>query len=109
MKNASELPHLYAAIPELAKTTLTAGVFASRSTMYFDLMLAGTAIAASRGRWPWLLLSMPWLAYLSKRLDFWPPQEWKQSVRMTAKMGLLHLVWLIGFLKGSIKTRRPVL
>jgi hypothetical protein len=109
MKKAGELPRLYSTIPELGERTLTAGLFASRQTMYFDLMLAGAAAAAAKRRWPWLLLALPWLGLVSRRMDLWPPREWKDSAKMAAKIGALHLVWLGGFLKGSIKARRPVL
>ncbi|MDO8614712.1 MAG: hypothetical protein Q7T33_03110 [Dehalococcoidia bacterium] len=108
LRRASELPAFYAAVPEVAKKTYS-GVFASRSTMYFDLMLVGGALALGRRRWPWLLLALPWAGLLSKSLDLWPPKNWGYSLGMAAKIGGVHLVWLAGLLKGSVRSRRPVL
>ncbi len=108
-KEASQLPAFYAAVPEVAKGTVFSGAFASRNTMYFDLMLAGAALAVGRRRWPWLLSALPWLAFLSRSLDFWPHERWGYSLRLAAKMGVLHLVWLAGLLKGSINSRRLAL
>jgi hypothetical protein len=99
---------MYARIPKL-RGQLLGGVFASKSTMYFDLLLAGTALAASRRRWPWLLVALPWLGLISKRVDVWPPTQWPHSARMGARLGALHLAWLTGFLRGAIKAKRIVL
>jgi hypothetical protein len=107
-KKASEIPQMYARIPRL-RGQLLGGVFASKSTMYFDLLLAGAALAASRRRWPWLLAALPWLGLISKRVDVWPPTQWRHSARMGARLGALHLAWLTGFLRGAIKAKRIVL
>jgi glycosyltransferase involved in cell wall biosynthesis len=107
IRRASELPALYAAIPEAATTVSV--VFASRSTKYFDLMLAGATLALVRKRWPWLLLALPWLGLFTSSLDYWPPRQWRYSLRIVAKCGTLHLVWLAGLLKGSVQSRRLLL
>ncbi|HEY5625003.1 MAG TPA: glycosyltransferase, partial [Dehalococcoidia bacterium] len=107
-KTASELPAMYAAVPEL-KGRLLGGLFASKSTMYFDLMLVGVALAARQRRLPWMLAALPWLGMISKRLDVWPPTQWRHTARMGARMGALHLAWLAGFIKGSIKAKKVVL
>jgi glycosyltransferase involved in cell wall biosynthesis len=106
---AAALPRLCVTIPELADETLHANVFASRQTMYFNLMVAAASLATFRRNWRWLFLALPWFGAISQRLDLWPPREWKRSVRTTLKLGLLHVVWLGGFIKGSIRARRIVL
>lgn len=108
LKQASELPALYAKVPEVRGKSY-AGIFASRSTMYFDLMLLGGALALARRRRPWILLALPWAGLLSKSLDFWPPKNWGYSLKIGGKIGAVHLVWLAGLLKGSLRSRRPVL
>jgi hypothetical protein len=106
MRRASELPRLYAGVPELRRGLL-AGLFASRGTLSFDVMLVAAGLACARRRRRWLLLGVPWL--LMSRVQPWPPGRWPQSARLLAKMGALHFVWLAGFLKGSAKARRLVL
>lgn len=103
---ASELPTLYARVPELRRG-LPGGIFASRQTLRFDVMLVAAALALVRRRRRWLLLGVPWL--ISARVQVWPPGRWRHSARLLAKMGVLHLVWLAGFLKGSLKARRLIL
>lgn len=107
MGKASELPTLYARIPELRRGLL-GGVFASRGTLLFDLMLTGGALALLRRRRRWLTLALPWLITSSK-VQPWPPARWRGSARAGAKMGALHLAWLAGFVKGSIKARKLIL
>jgi hypothetical protein len=99
---------MYVAVPEL-KGSLLGGVFASTSTMYFDMMLVGAALAARQRRVPWLLAALPWLGLISKRLDVWPPTQWRHTARMGARLGALHLAWLTGFVKGSVKAKKVVL
>jgi hypothetical protein len=108
-RKAADMPSLYRSVPEAAAGSPKFGPFASTQTMYFDLLAAGAAVALARRRWPWLLLALPWLSANSKRMDFWPPTAWNHSARMTAKLGLLHTAWLAGLLRGSLKTRRPLL
>lgn len=106
LDRAGQLPDLYAKVPELRRG-LVGGLFASRGTLTFDVMLVGGVLASSRRRRRWLLLGIPWL--MTSRVQFWPPRRWRDSARLLAKMGALHLVWLAGFLKGSAQTRRPIL
>jgi glycosyltransferase involved in cell wall biosynthesis len=107
LRRASGLPALYATVPEVATTV--SGVFASRNTKYFDLMLAGAALALARKRWPWLLLALPWLGLFTGSLDYWPPRRWAYSLTIVAKCVTLHLVWLVGLLKGSVRSKRLLL
>jgi cellulose synthase/poly-beta-1,6-N-acetylglucosamine synthase-like glycosyltransferase len=109
MRRASELPALIAAAPEYGERTLAAGAFASKQTMYFDWALAGFALAATRRQWPWLLTSVPWLALISHHADVWPPTRWPSSARSIVKLTGRQLVWLGGFVRGSIKAKRVVL
>lgn len=106
MARASELPELYAQVPELRRGLL-GGLFASRGTLTFDLMLASGAMAIARRRRRWLLLGLPWLA--TNRVQPWPPSRWRPSGKQMTKKGALHLAWLAGFIKGSLKGRRPIL
>lgn len=109
LRRSAELPALVAASPEYGERALVSRVFASKRTMYFDLGLAGLFVAAARRRWPWLLLGIPWLASLSHRIDAWPPRSWLQSLRTFARIGVRQLVWLAGFIVGSIRARRIML
>jgi len=106
LAKASELPGLYAKVPELRRGLL-GGLFASRQTLSFDVALVAGALSLLRRRRRWLLLGLPWLA--TCRVQFWPPMRWRYSARLLAKTGALHLVWLTGFLKGSLKARRLLL
>lgn len=109
MRRASELPALIAAAPEYGDKTLAAGAFASKQTMYFDWALAGLALAAARREWPWLLTSVPWLALISHHVDIWPPTRWPSSAKSMGKLTGRQLVWLTGFVRGSIKAKKVVL
>jgi|GEM_PF-2005851 hypothetical protein len=109
MRQASDLPRLAAAVPEFGSKALTAGLFASKQTLYFDLALTGFLATAVTRRWPWLLLALPWLGVVSQRVDLWPPGEWPGSARTVARIGVRHLVWLAGLLRGSLRARRLVL
>lgn len=105
---ALQLPAMYAAVPEIGGR-LTAGVFASRDTLYFDLAVAGAAAAALRRNPRWLLAMLPFTSVLSRRFDFWPPRGWRPSTKFAAKIVVLHAIWLAGLILGSLKSRRPVL
>lgn len=109
LRKAEELPLLVAAIPELRQRLLTGQLFASKQTLYFDLALAGAGSAALRRRAAWLLLGVPWLMSISSQFDAWPPSGWKSSARSAARLGIRQCVWLAGYVKGSIRARRPVL
>jgi hypothetical protein len=106
--HAEQLPLLYASVPEVRRQ-LVAGVFASRQSMYFDLMLVGAFVALRRRSFGWLLSAVPWLGIVSKRFGVWPPRKWLPSAKVVAKIGVLNLVWLLGFIKGSIRARKVVL
>jgi cellulose synthase/poly-beta-1,6-N-acetylglucosamine synthase-like glycosyltransferase len=108
VRRASELPALYSEVPEV-RAQLVAGVFASRQSMYFDMMLAGAAVAAARRNPRWLLVAVPWLGIVSRRFGVWPPNKWKPSAKVIARIGMLNLLWLMGFIIGSIRARKVVL
>jgi hypothetical protein len=109
LRRAEEVPMLMATAPEYAQSTLAAGVFASKQTMYFDMALAGLLLAAKQRRWPWLLTALPWLAMASHHVDVWPPERWPHSVRSFGRLVARQTVWLAGFVKGSAKAKRIVL
>lgn len=106
LQKAAELPSLYRKVPELRRSLL-GGIFASRETLAFDAMLLAGATAVVRRQRRWLLLGLPWL--MTSKAQVWPPGIWRHSVRFLAKRGALHLVWLLGFLRGSVRARRIVL
>ena len=106
LSRASELPGMYARVPELRRGLL-GGLFASRETLSFDVMLLAGALTSARRQRRWLFLGLPWL--LTSRIQPWPPGRWPHSARLLAKMGALHFAWLAGLLKGSVKARRIVL
>ncbi|HEY8173841.1 MAG TPA: hypothetical protein VIH21_12215, partial [Dehalococcoidia bacterium] len=108
VRRAQALPRLYAQIPEV-RVQLVGGVFASRATMYFDMLLGGVLLAACRKNPKWMLTAVPWLGLVSKRFGVWPPRKWAPSVKVIVKMAALHLLWLAGFVVGSIRARRIVL
>jgi hypothetical protein len=108
IRRASGYPALLQAVPGM-RSTLMAGVFASKQTMYFDIMLLGAALALLKRRRLWLLAAVPWLGYLSNRLFYWPPQDWPRAAKMAVKIFVLHGCWLLGFLRGSLRARRIVL
>ncbi len=106
---AAQVPALMARVPEYRRRTLVGGIFASKQSMYFDLSLAGAGLALAQRRRAWLLLAVPWLAAISQRVDLWPVRNWPESMRTVARIGVRQAVWLAGFVRGSIKARRPVL
>jgi hypothetical protein len=108
VRRASDLPRLYARVPEL-RTELVGGLFASRQTMYADVLLAGAALAVSRRNPKWLVAAVPWLAQVSRRFGLWPPRKWIPSSRVITKMGVLHILWLAGLVVGSIRVRKVIL
>lgn len=85
------------------------GLFASRHTLYFDLLLAGLALAALRRQPAWALLALPYLARTADTLTLWPPAAWKRWVRYAGDLIGRQLVWLAGLLTGSVGARRLVL
>lgn len=108
VRRAEQMPDAYARMPEV-RSQLVGGVFASRQTMYFDALLAGTALSVWRRNPKWLIASVPWFGQVSRRFGVWPPRKWAPSTKVVGKIGAYHLLWLAGFIKGSIKARRIVL
>jgi hypothetical protein len=108
VRRAAELPRLYARVPEL-RTELVGGLFASRQTMYMDVLLAGAALTVTRRNPKWLVAAVPWLAQVSRRFGLWPPRKWIPSSRVITKMGVLHVLWLAGFIAGSVRARKVIL
>lgn len=110
LRRAAELPQLIRELPpEYAETSLMAGVFASKQTMYFDIALGAAALAITKRKWPFLLAALPWAAAISQRVDIWPPGRWPDSARTVTRITVRQVVWLAGLLSGSVKARRPVL
>ena len=109
IRSAEQLPAFVARVPEFGRASLVSGVFASKETMYFDFAAAGIVLAAAGRRWPLLLLCLPYLATLNPRVDIWPPSNWRGSVRTVSRITMRQAVWLVGFIRGSIKARRLVL
>jgi glycosyltransferase involved in cell wall biosynthesis len=108
-RKARDIPRLVADVPELKEALLTNRYFASKQTLYFNLLLASILIVAVTGWWPLLLLGVPWVVALSERLDFWPPRQWITTARIIVRWVLRHFIWLGGFLFGSIRARRLVM
>jgi hypothetical protein len=108
-RRASEIPLLAARAPEFAAGSFSAGVFASKQTMYFDLALVAAGAALIRRNPRYLLLTLPWLGEINPRLDLWPPSAWRGSAKTAAKIAARQVAWLSGFVRGSIKARRLVL
>jgi glycosyltransferase involved in cell wall biosynthesis len=106
---AQHLPQMVAQVEPLGRELLTARVFASNYTMYFDLLLVSLVAAVFRGRPLYALPAIPWLLAVSQRLDFWPPSQWRGSARLLAARGLRHVTWLAAFLYGSVRAKRLVL
>jgi glycosyltransferase involved in cell wall biosynthesis len=108
VRRAEQMPAAYARTPEV-RSQLVGGIFASRQTMYFDALLAGAALSVWRRNPRWLVASVPWFGQVSRRFGVWPPRKWAPSAKVVGKIGAYHLLWLAGFIKGSIKARRIVL
>ena len=83
--------------------------FLSKRTMYFNLMLASLSLALIRRTPLFAAGCVPWMASYAETLDFWPPSEWKSSIRKLSAIGAHHTVWMGGLVVGSIKARRVVL
>jgi len=105
---AADIPAGVRAVPGLRKL-LPGRLFASKRTLYFDLMLAGLALALFRRRPAPMLLAVPWLGAVSRRVEIWPPAAWRPTVRHIRGIAARHVVWLAGFVVGSARARRVVL
>ena len=108
-RQACDLPAAVRRSPGMGSRLLPYRTFASTRTMYFDLMLAGLALATLRRRPAFALLSLPWLGSSAQFVRVWPPGEWKASARNARGIAARHLIWCAGLLVGSIKVQRPVL
>ena len=97
-------PGLAREVPEVAER-LTAGVFLSKRTLRFDLAVAGVAAAALSGRpWP-ALAALPWVHQTldhGRRIGAATPSG-------LARLALADAVGLSALVRGSVRTRRPVL
>ncbi|HEV2953882.1 MAG TPA: hypothetical protein VG015_07310 [Candidatus Dormibacteraeota bacterium] len=107
-EQAKLVPQLIARRPQLG-AALQWGVFASRRTLGFDVLILSLILAAV-ARQPWFLLgSLVWLFASHRHMYLWPPSRWVTTVRHLRGMGARGLVWLAGLLVGSFKARRLVL
>jgi glycosyltransferase involved in cell wall biosynthesis len=108
-KLARDLPLGVKRTPGLAKELLTAGGFASNTTLYFDLLILGILAAVAARSWLPLLLATPYLIHYSHFIDLWPVSQWTPSLRLVIGAGIRHVIWLSGLLWGSLRARRIVL
>jgi len=106
---ARDLPGVLTRVPELRKNLLKLGYFASNTTLYFDLLLVGSIAAIALQRWAFLLLGLPWVLHYSQFFDVWPVSQWRPSFRLIAGAAARHLIWLSGFVWGSLRAKRIVL
>jgi hypothetical protein len=109
MQRCEAVVQLASTTPEVRARSVFAGFFASRSTFYFDLMLAGVAGATARRKWPFLALALPWVMTAGERADLWPPKRWPSSARFLSRMTMRHAVWLVGFARASRKAKKLIL
>jgi len=108
-RRARELPSTVRRWPTLRKKLLAHGVFASRRTMYFDLMLLGLALSAVRRRPVFAALAFPFAISNRTYLPFFPPRLLKPAARNLRGLLVRHGLWFAGLAVGSIKARRVVL
>jgi hypothetical protein len=106
---AADLPAATCRSPGLARAALHGALFASRRTMYFDLLVVSVAAAFATRRRFFVLGALPWLKAVSHFLDVWPPTEWPTSLRHLRGMTARHVVWLSGLVTGSLRSGRVVL
>ena len=108
-KLARDLPMGVKRTPGLWKQLLTARLFASHTTLYFDLLVVGIVAAGLLRHWLPLLLGIPYVVYYSRYIDLWPTSQWRPSIRLVAGAALRHVIWFTGLLWGSLRARRVVL
>jgi len=108
-ERARELPGTVRKWPAMRKQLLAHGLFASRRTMYFDLMLAGLAGAALRRRPALAVLAVPFVLSNRRFLPFWPASLLKPAGRNLRGLLVRHSIWFAGLAVGSVKARRVVL
>jgi hypothetical protein len=106
---AQELPQALDRTPELRRSLLHSGIFLDRQTVFFDLVVVAMAGLLLRRQRRWLALALPWLTSVCAHLELWPLSRWRPSLRLLAGLTLRHVIWFIGLVCGSIKTRRVVL
>ena len=53
--------------------------------------------------------SIPWLRTVGEFVDFWPPAEWRTSMRHVRGAGVRSAVWGAGLVVGSLRARKVVL
>ena len=85
------------------------GLFASRATMAFDLLLVGVLLAAVGHQVLFLLFALPWIGFAGHYFDLWPPRRWISSLQTLSLIAAHHLLWTAGLLVGSAQARRAVL
>ncbi len=107
VRRAEGLPALYAALPEM-RGEMASGVFASRETRNFDLMLLGVGCTVLRRQRRWLLFAVPWTGQLRGRIGV-RPSHLVPSIRTVGRITIAHGAWLVGLIRGSIRSRRLVL
>lgn len=91
------------------RSGLVLGIFASRRTAVFDLLLVATIAAiAARSPWPFVAGLLVWLASCHRHLYLWP-RQWGTTFRHLRGMLLRSFVWFAGLTVGSIKSRTVVL
>lgn len=105
------LPTTIKRVPELGMTLLVGRLFVSTSSLYFQLLLAGTVLALLRRRLAPLALAVPYALHIAQlgRQDCWPPARWPA---MVAKLGLAVArqgITLTALLVGSAQAKRLVL
>ncbi len=107
---AAAIPSGVRRMPGLRSTALHHGVFASERTLAFDVLVVGLGVAALR-RNPWYAVagSIPWLRTVGEFVDFWPPAEWRTSMRHVRGAGIRSAVWAAGLAVGSVRARKVVL
>jgi hypothetical protein len=94
-----------AAIPELRRSLFFGRVFLSRRSAAFDGALGGLVVAlARRSAWP-LVACVPYAVILGQAVKGWR----RVRLRLAAIHALSDAVGLISLLRGSLRTRTPVL
>ena len=106
---AFELPGVISRDPSLRRRLLWRRLFAARRTMYFDLLLAGLALAPVFRQPLWVVLVLPWLIAIRNYVPYWPVSAWGTGIRNLRGMVFRHLVWLTGLTVGSVRAGRVVL
>lgn len=107
--HSRDLVRAVAKTPSMRRELLNGRLFATRRTMWFDLMVAGIGLAAASRRPIYMALCLPWLFSVLPDVPIWPPGEWNTSMRLLRGLGARHFVWMLGLVAGSVTMRRLVL